>query len=152
MQEIERKFLIKEELWKPVEAGTKMQQGYLSVDSERVVRVRVAGEKAFLTVKGKVTGIVRTELEYEIPKNEAEVLLNMCLNSIVEKTRYKEKIGNLIWEIDVFEGNNKGLIMAEVELENENQEVDLPIWIKEEVSHDRRYFNSWLSRNPFSSW
>jgi len=152
MVEIERKFLIKNKNWKPSGTGTIIIQGYLSVEPERVVRIRIANDRAFLTIKGKPKGIVRTELEYEIPKNEAEVMLNMCLDFPVEKTRFIEKIGNLNWEIDVFEGVNKGLVLAEVELKDENQKVDLPEWIGEEVSHDKRYFNSWLSTNPFSNW
>jgi adenylate cyclase len=152
MVEIERKFLINTELWKPTGTGTKIKQGYLSVDPERVVRVRIAGEKAFLTIKGKPAGIVRTELEYEIPQNEAEVLLKMCLNFPIEKTRFKERLGNLTWEIDVFERENNGLVVAEVELTDENQKVDLPEWIGEEVSSDFRYYNSWLSENPFTKW
>lgn len=152
MVEIERKFLINTELWKPTGMGTKIKQGYLSVDPERVVRVRIAGEKAFLTIKGKPVGIVRTELEYEIPKNEAEVLLKICLNFPLEKTRFNECIGNVVWEIDVFEGENKGLVVAEVELTDENQNVDLPEWIGDEVSSDFRYYNSWLSGNPFTKW
>jgi adenylate cyclase len=152
MVEIERKFLIKTELWQPSAKGVEMQQGYLSVDPERVVRVRVAEEKAFLTIKGKPRGIMRAELEYEIPKNEAEVLMKMCLDFPVEKTRFKEKIGELVWEIDVFKGENEGLIMAEVELEDEHQIVELPDWIGEEVSSDSRYYNAWLSKNPYSKW
>ena len=152
MVEIERKFLINTDLWKPKGNGTKIKQGYLSVDPERVVRVRIAGEKAFLTIKGKLSGIVRTELEYKIPKNEAEVLLKMCLNFPIEKTRFKERSGNVTWEIDVFEGGNKGLIVAEVELRAENQSVDLPEWIGDEVSADIRYYNSCLSENPFTKW
>lgn len=152
MVEIERKYLINTKLWNPSEKGTKIKQGYLSVDPERVVRVRVAGKKAYITIKGKPEGIVRTELEYGIPKNEAEVLLKMCLDLPIEKTRFKESIGNMIWEIDVFEGENKGLILAEVELADENQKIDLPNWVGEEVSLDSRYYNAWLSRNPFSKW
>lgn len=152
MVEIERKFLIKNKNWKPSGTGTKIIQGYLSVEPERVVRVRIANERAFLTIKGKPAGIVRTELEYEIPKNEAEVMMKMCLDFPIEKTRFVETIGNLNWEIDVFEGINNGLVLAEVELMDENQKIDLPEWIGEEVSHDKRYFNSWLSTNPFSNW
>jgi len=152
MEEIERKFLVDTALWKPLVNGSKIKQGYLSVDPERVVRVRIADEKAFLTIKGKPKGIVRTELEYEIPKNEAEVLIKLCLDFPVEKIRYKEYIGDVVWEIDVFEGENEGLIMAEVELIDENQKVDLPQWIGDEVSFDSRYYNSWLSGNPFSKW
>jgi adenylate cyclase len=152
MVEIERKFLIKTELWQPSTKGVEIKQGYLSVDPERVVRVRGADEKAFLTIKGKSEGIVRTELEYEIPKNEAEVLMKMCLDFPIEKTRFKEKIGELVWEIDVFKGENKGLIVAEVELEDEHQNIELPDWIGEEVSSDSRYYNAWLSKNPYSKW
>jgi len=152
MTEIERKYLINSEMWKPGGTGTKIKQGYLSVDPERVVRVRIAGENAYITIKGKLVGLVRTELEYKIPKNEAEILLKMCLDFPVEKTRFKEKTGNLVWEIDVFEGENTGLVMAEVELTHENQEIELPGWIVKEVSFDSRYYNSWLSRNPFSKW
>lgn len=152
MIEIERKFLIKNENWKPLGNGINIKQGYLSVDQERVVRVRIANDKAFITIKGKSRGIVRTELEYEIPKNEAEVMLGMCLNFPVEKTRFEEEINNMIWEIDVFEGENKGLVMAEIEMDDENQKIDLPDWIGEEVSLDRRYYNSYLSMNPYSKW
>jgi len=152
MVEIERKFLIKTELWQPSVKGIEIKQGYLSVDPDRVVRVRVADEKAFLTIKGKSQGIVRPEYEYEIPKNHAEDLLKMCPDFPVEKIRYKEKKGDLVWEIDVFKGENEGLIMAEVELEDENQNIDLPGWIGEEVSSDSRYYNAWLSKNPYSKW
>jgi adenylate cyclase len=150
MVEIERKFLINTELWNPTVKGIKICQGYLSIDSEKVIRVRIADEQGFLTIKGKAKGIVRTELEYEIPKNEAEVLLKMCNEFIVEKTRYKEKFKDILWEVDIFEGKNKGLFLAEIELENENQNFDLPDWVGEEVTFDYHYYNSWLSKNPFS--
>jgi len=152
MIEIERKFLIKNENWKPLGNGINIKQGYLSIDPERVVRVRIANDKAFITIKGKPNGIVRTELEYEIPKYEAEIMMRMCLNFPVEKTRFKEEINNMIWEIDFFEGLNKGLVMAEIEMDDENQKIDLPDWIGEEVSLDRRYYNSYLSMNPYSNW
>ena len=152
MHEIERKFLIKQELWKPAGKGNVIKQGYLSITPQSVVRIRIADEKAFLTIKGERIGITRIELEYEIPKNEAEVLMKMCLGFPVEKTRFFEEYGGFIWEIDVFEGENHGLIIAEVELENVNQEIDLPVWIEKEVSFDYRYFNSWLSKNPYKTW
>ena len=152
MIEIERKFLIKKGQWKPEGQGTKIKQGYLSVDPERVVRVRIADQKAFLTIKGKAVGIVRTEMEYEIPKNDAEILIQMCLNMPVEKTRFYQVIDDITWEIDVFEGENTGLILAEVELENEFQKIEIPDWIDKEVSNDIRYYNSWLARNPYSKW
>ncbi len=152
MVEIERKFLIDTQLWKPTVKGIKISQGYLSIDSEKVIRVRIADEQGFLTIKGKAIGIVRTELEYEIPKNEAVVLLEMCNGLVVEKYRYKENFKDMIWEVDIFEGKNKGLILAEIELEHEDQVFDLPDWVGEEVTFDKRYYNSWLSQNPFSCW
>lgn len=152
MYEIERKFLVDVEKWKPVGEGKKMKQGYLSVDPERTVRVRIVREDAFLTIKGKTVGIKRIELEYKIPKNEAEKLMEMCRRGAIKKTRYIEKYGDVIWEIDVFGGENQGLVLAEVELKSEDQHVDLPDWIEKEVSADSRYFNSWLYQNPYITW
>ncbi|WP_346860245.1 CYTH domain-containing protein [uncultured Draconibacterium sp.] len=152
MLEIERKYLIDLDKWEPKNKGLKIKQGYLSVDKERVVRIRTKKDKAYLTIKGNQQGITRTELEYEVPVSDAETMLRMCLNFPIEKTRYLEKIGGLLWEIDVFEGENSGLYLAEVELEDENQTIELPDWIIKEVSYDHRYFNSWLSQNPFSKW
>jgi adenylate cyclase len=152
MYEIERKFLVNKKKWTPDKSGVRMVQGYLSTDLERTIRVRIAGEKAFLTIKGKPVGIKRIEMEYEIPVNEAEVLLRMCKDTPVKKTRYYENRGDITWEIDLFEGENSGLLLAEVELENETQKVDLPDWIEKEVSDDPRYFNSYLTQYPFSRW
>ncbi len=152
MLEIERKFLVDTQKWMPKKEGIKIVQGYLSVDKERVVRVRIKGNHAYLTIKGNQQGITRTEFEYEIPVNEAGDLLSMCIDFPISKTRYLEQIGGLTWEIDVFDDANKGLVMAEVELENENQHVALPEWIIKEVSDDYRYFNAWLSNHPFSAW
>jgi adenylate cyclase len=152
MYEIERKFLVDRNKWNPSNKGKKMKQGYLSVDTERTVRVRIADDEAFITIKGKTVGIKRTELEYKIPIKDAEILMGMCLDFPVEKTRYYEKRDDVIWEIDIFEGENRGLILAEVELEHENQHINLPNWIEKEVSEDYRYFNSWLSQHPFSKW
>ena len=152
MVEIERKFLVDTKKWQPFGSGKKIKQGYLSVDPERVVRVRISGREAFLTIKGKAEGISRTEMEYKIPLNEAEILLAMCTGFPVEKIRYVEKIENNRWEIDVFEGENRGLVMAEIELERENQEFVLPAWVECEVSEDPRYFNAFLSQNPYLLW
>ncbi len=152
MVEIERKFLVSKKQWSPSGEGVSIVQGYMSVDPERTVRVRIAGEKSFLTIKGKSVGIKRTEIEYEIPKDEGEILLGMCLSYPVEKKRFKEKHGGLTWEIDVFEGLNHGLVLAEVELSTENQEVQIPYWAEKEVSGDARYFNSYLSSEPYSRW
>lgn len=152
MIEIERKFLVSQSKWQPVGVGTKIKQGYLSADPERVVRVRLSGSMAYLTIKGPAKGIARTELEYKIPLDDAEILIKMCVGYPVIKTRYIERIGKNVWEIDVFEEENKGLVMAEVELEDENQMVDLPAWVEEEVSGDQRFFNSFLSQTPFALW
>ena len=152
MYEIERKFLVDPKKWNPAFESKKMKQGYLSVDQERTVRIRIVGDEAFLTIKGKSEGIKRIELEYKVPINEAEILMKMCLDFPVEKTRYFERRGDVVWEIDLFEGENKGLIIAEVELKHETQHVKLPDWIEKEVSEDSRYFNSQLSQNPFSKW
>jgi len=152
MLEIERKFLVDTQKWSPSSKGEKIIQGYLSIGENSVVRVRTKGEKAYLTIKGNHHGITRTEMEYEIPVEDAKVLLEMCLDHPVEKTRYKEEIAGKIWEIDVFEGKNQGLLMSEVELNTENESVEIPKWVTEEVSTDGRYFNAWLSKHPFSTW
>lgn len=152
MQEIERKFLIHYELWTPQGKGVSIRQGYLSTDPERTVRVRIAKNKSYITIKGKALGIVRTELEYKIPLNEAEVLLKMCTGLLVEKTRYKEEVGGMIWEIDVFEGENRGLVVAEIELNSETQTFEMPPWVMKEVSGDEGYYNSRLAEKPYSTW
>jgi adenylate cyclase len=152
MVEIERKYLVNTQKWKPKDDGIKIKQGYLMADNQKNVRVRMKGDKAFLTIKGQPEGIKRTELEYEIPVNEAEILLKMIDGFPVEKTRYEETIGDFIWEIDVFEGKNKGLVLAEVELESENDLPDIPEWATEEVSENEKYFNYYLSQQPFSKW
>lgn len=152
MQEIERKFLVDVKRWKHKDVGVKIEQGYLSIDPNRIVRVRIAGQKAFLTIKGKTKGISRTELEYEIPVNDAEVLMQMCLDVPIQKKRFVEMVNGQKWEIDVFEGANHGLVMAEIELKSETQKFELPDWILNEVSYDHRFFNSWLSKHPYSTW
>ncbi|WP_319509440.1 CYTH domain-containing protein [uncultured Draconibacterium sp.] len=152
MIEIERKFLVDTNKWSPKDDGNPIVQGYLSTDKERVVRVRIKGKKAWLTIKGKTNGISRIEMEYEIPLNEAEILMNLCHDFPIRKKRYVEEIDGMIWEIDVFEDKNNGLVLAEVELSDENQKVKLPNWILTEVSNDHRYFNAWLSEHPYTSW
>jgi len=152
MLEIERKFLVDKNKWSPSGKGIAIKQGYISDDPERTVRVRIAGEKSFLTIKGKSIGISRTELEYEIPLEDAELLMKMVLNETVQKTRYKEFVKGHDWEIDVFDGQNKGLVMAEIELESESQNFDIPEWVEKEVSGDKRYFNLWLSQKPYDTW
>jgi len=152
MIEIERKFLVDTEKWQPTKKGIEIKQGYISVNENSVVRVRIAGDLAFITIKGKTTGISRAEFEYEIPKTDAVHLMKLCVNPPVEKTRYHETFEEMLWEIDVFEGANTGLVLAEVELTNEFQQVILPDWVREEVSFNTHYFNSYLSANPFSKW
>ncbi len=152
MLEIEKKFLVKEDIFPRTDQADIMKQGYLSVDKERVVRVRIEGEKAWLTIKGRLQGISRPEFEYEIPVADAAQLLKLCINFTIEKIRHRIPENGILWEVDEFLGLNKGLILAEIELENEDQEVVLPGWIGQEVTHDYRYYNSWLSANPYSTW
>ncbi|MFT4177023.1 MAG: CYTH domain-containing protein [Luteolibacter sp.] len=150
--EIERKFLVKGESWQEGEPGVRFSQGYLASDPDRTVRVRLAGERAWLTIKGRSEGIRRAEFEYEIPVEEAAELLELCLPTVIDKTRYRREIGDFVWEIDVFHGENEGLVLAEVELPDEHTDFELPKWAGAEVSDDPRYFNSMLSRNPYREW
>ncbi len=152
-REIERKFLVAGTSWKKGATGKRYRQGYLSAQPERTVRVRVAGKQGLLTVKGISRGASRDEYEYPIPLADAEELLDrLCERPLIEKTRYRIPYQGLIWEIDVFEGDNRGLVVAEVELKNERQEVPLPPWIGREVTDDARYYNSNLAKHPFHRW
>ena len=151
-KEIERKFLVKRELFKPIDEGEYIAQGYLSSTPERTVRVRIKNHRGYLTIKGKNVGISRSEFEYEIPKSDAEELLELCEPSIIVKRRYIVEIEDSRWEVDVFEGDNAGLIVAEIELESEETEFFKPGWLGEEVSFDPRYYNSNLSKNPYKFW
>ena len=152
--EIERKFLVNKELWqltaKP--APDFYRQGYLYSDSSKIIRVRVADEFAWLTLKGKTIGASRPEFEYEIPKDEAIEILTLMAESSLEKYRYKIEFEGRLWEVDEFKGENQGLIIAEIELESEVAAFVLPSWVGKEVTADHRYFNSYLSSNPFSTW
>ena len=152
-KEIERKYLVKNDDWKKLAEGIYYKQGYLSTVKERTVRVRTIGEKGYLTIKGLTVGVTRSEFEYEIPAEEANQMLdNLCERPIIEKLRAKIEYKGLIWEIDEFHGENEGLVVAEVEIKDENQAIDLPEWIGEEVSGDPRYFNSNLIKNPYTKW
>ena len=152
-KEIERKYLIKDDSWSEGALGTTYRQGYLSTVKERTVRVRTIDDKGFLTIKGITIGATRREYEYEIPTEDAnEMLDELCEKPIIEKTRYKIPYAGLTWEIDEFAGVNQGLIVAEVELESEEQAIDSPSWVGEEVSGDPRYFNSNLIANPYTTW
>lgn len=150
-KEIERKFLVKDS-WQPQSAGIKIAQGYLSTVPERTVRVRIKGNRGYLTIKGKNQGISRAEFEYEIPVQDAEELLQMAEQPILVKTRYLEKQGDFTWEVDVFAGENQGLVVAEIELPAEDAEFSRPAWLGEEVSGDVRYYNANLIKFPFSLW
>lgn len=151
-KEIERKFLIDVEKWGKKGAPVEMIQAYLVILPDKIVRIRIAGEKAFLTIKGNSTGITRDEFEYPIPVDDAGELLKMCDDYRVEKTRYNQHINGKKWEIDVFHGANDGLIVAEIELNSETEDLELPDWILSEVSDDERYFNFNLAVKPFSTW
>lgn len=155
MLEIERKFLVLSEVFKK-EAfkKTRITQGFLNTHKERTVRVRIKGEKGFITVKGisNQNGTTRLEWEKEIPQNEAELLLKLCEPNLIEKTRYEVIVNNHIFEIDVFDGENKGLIVAEIELSHEHETFKKPIWLGKEVTGDIRYYNSQLSKIPYRNW
>ncbi len=151
--EIERKFIVEGDAWRGLAEGTAFRQGYLSTDAERTVRVRTAGEKGFLNIKGKARGLARLEYEYEIPLGEADELLDrLCLEPLIEKHRYKIEHAGFLWEVDEFHGVNDGLVVAEVELESEDQQVTLPSWVGREVSEDHRYKNASLVERPYSTW
>jgi adenylate cyclase len=151
-KEIERKFLVANDTWRSALPGCRYTQGYLSRDPERIVRVRQAGSSAFITIKGITRGTTRQEFEYSIPVSDAEALMKLCLRPLIEKTRYVVEYQGKHWEVDEFHGDNRGLILAEIELEREDEPVDLPPWIGEEVSHDARYFNANLVEHPFTRW
>lgn len=152
-KEIERKFLVKNQDFKKFGRGTFIKQGFLSSAKERVVRIRITGHQAFLTIKGISKGASRTEFEYEIPLEDAEFMMSdLCEKPIIEKFRYRIKAANVVWEVDEFKGLNEGLIVAEIELKSEDQVFDHPEWVGIEVTDDPRYFNSNLIRNPYSTW
>jgi adenylate cyclase len=149
--EIERKFLVKKALWQALDkpAGKYYRQGYLMNSPERVVRVRIAGDQGYLTIKGAAEGISRLEYEYEIPKSDAEEMLDRFQPEGTEKIRYCiPEASGLVWEVDEFLGANKGLIVAEIELISEDQPFSHPNWLDEEVTHDQRYANSNLALQP----
>ncbi|HHE74339.1 MAG TPA: CYTH domain-containing protein, partial [Desulfobacteraceae bacterium] len=145
--------LIKDDAWRALAEGTHYRQGYLNSTKERTVRVRTINDKGFLTIKGITTGATRAGYEYEIPHAEATALLDdLCEKPIIEKNRYKIDFAGFVWEVDEFFGENQGLIVAEVELESEDQAFEKPEWIGEEVTGDPKYFNSNLILNPFAKW
>ena len=154
MQEIERKFLVKGEFKADAFGCERIVQGYLNSEPERTVRVRIKGEKAFITVKGMNRGAARFEWEKEIPLQDAEELLTLCEPGVIDKKRYfvRNSDGVHIWEIDEFSGENAGLVVAEIELSSESEAFDRPGWLGEEVTSDPRYYNSELSKKPYGTW
>jgi adenylate cyclase len=155
MIEIERKFLVTDDSFKTVAyAQNRIKQGYLSSVPERTVRVRVKEDKGFLTIKGisNHTGMSRFEWEKEIPLEEANQLLLLCEAGVIDKTRFEVKFENHIFEIDEFYGENEGLTMVEIELESETTSFQKPNWLGKEVTNDKRYYNSYLSNNPYKNW
>ena len=150
--EIERKFLVKSSDWKNLsQSKITIIQGYLNSDPERTVRIRIIGEKGVLTIKGKNSGIRRAEFEYDIPLADANALIQLCEKPLIEKIRYYVDHDEMTWEIDEFQGDNSGLIIAEIELKNETQEVKIPHWIGKEVSDKVEYYNSSLIKNPYKN-
>ena len=153
-QEIERKFLVKGEFRDEVFQATEIKQGYLCRDKDMTVRVRIRGDKGYLTIKGKRTDFSRFEWEKEIAVDESLALLSQTTSGIIEKTRHlvKNTDGKHIWEVDVFHGDNEGLVVAEIELGEESEAFDLPEWIGDEVTDDKRYYNSQLLKKPYKNW
>lgn len=152
--EIERKFLVNERKWASMEKtnGQFVQQGYLLTDPDKTIRIRVTDGRGYLTIKGLTTGATRKEFEYEIPNEEATELLNTFSVSGLTKIRYTISHRNTVWQVDEFKADNTGLIIAEVELQNESQNFDKPDWIEEEVTQEEKYYNSNLSLHPFKHW
>jgi adenylate cyclase len=151
--EIERKFLLVGDAWRTLGEPVLLRQGYLSSNPDRTVRVRIEGGQGTMTIKGRSEGATRAEWEYPIPLLDANELLDrLCEQPIIEKTRRRIAIGQHTWEVDEFLGANQGLVVAEIELDAEDQQFDKPDWVGQEVTDDRRYFNSSLIRHPFSNW
>jgi len=153
--EIERKFLVNSEAFiKEVSSKSRIVQGFLTKDPNRVVRVRIKGDEGFITIKGisNENGTTRFEWEKRISINEAESLLKLCLPGIIDKNRYEIVVGKHVYEVDIFKGDNEGLVIAEVELENENESFEKPSWLGKEVTGDSKYYNSQLSEHPYKNW
>ena len=151
-KEIERKFLVNQKAWTKQGDALAITQGYISVDPERTVRVRIIGSEAYLTIKGKTSGITRDEFEYPIPLADAMDLLKMTIYPPLEKIRHHVNFEGKLWEVDEFLGANSGLMIAEIELLNENEALTKPTWIAEEVSGNKQYYNSSLVKYPFNEW
>ncbi|MEJ1930734.1 CYTH domain-containing protein [Nostoc sp. NIES-2111] len=151
-KEIERKFLVNGDSWRQLGEGSLYRQGYIASQGA-TVRVRIAGNQGYLTIKGPTVNFSRSEFEYPIPLADAEEMLDtLCDRPLIEKTRYKIECSGLVWEVDEFAGANQGLIIAEVELTDEAQQVEIPDWVGTEVTGDARYYNSYLVKHPFAEW
>jgi len=150
--EIERKFLVINDDYKKGINGTHYKQGYLDTNPQCTIRVRTTGNQGYLTIKGISIGAARTEYEYPIPYEDAQGLFSLCEKPLIEKYRYLVPYAGNTWEVDEFCGENKGLVIAEIELEYEDQPFELPPWVGAEVTSDPRYYNSNLIRFPFKSW
>ena len=152
--EIERKFLIHQHIWQQMipQETIHIKQAYLTNDCKCTLRVRIANEKSFITIKGKTKNISRDEFEYEIPLDDARQLFALSVSSIIEKYRHIIVIDNKKWEVDEFLGNNKGLFVAEIELTSEDESFQKPSWIGKEVTNDHRYRNSYLAKTPITEW
>jgi CYTH domain-containing protein len=152
--ETERKFTVTGNFGKDARNSTRITQGYLCADPGRTVRIRIAGDKAFLTIKGPSDEKLwsRYEFEQQIPLADGEELMKLCSSGVIDKVRHYVPVGNRMWEVDVFHGNNEGLIIAEIELKSEHETIEIPEWVGEEVTTDRRYYNAMLSKTPYSQW
>ncbi len=152
--EIERKFLVRDDGWQRDAApGVTIRQGYIGASEAASVRVRISGDQAWLNIKGATLGISRMEFEYPVPVADAEQILEaLCIRPLIEKTRHLIDYAGHRWEVDVFEGDNHGLVVAEIELDSENERFEKPPWASEEVSMDPRYYNASLAKRPFSMW
>jgi adenylate cyclase len=152
--EIERKFLIEKDLWyalkKPI--GEDITQAYLVNEPGKVIRIRVTDSNGFITIKGPTENLTRLEFEYPVPREDALEILNLFGSKRIEKTRYKIEFHGHLWEIDEFFGDNEGLVIAEIELKSQEESFDKPSWLGEEVTHDHRYYNSYLSEHPYIKW
>ena len=151
-REIERKFLVVGDGWRAGGKRSRLRQGYLCASKERSVRVRLEDGAGTVTIKGPTKGVSRAEYEYRIPARDAAALLRLCEKPLIEKARTRVRHGGLIWEIDEFAGDNRGLIVAEVELRRADQKIKLPPWIGREVTRDARYLNANLFKNPYRRW
>jgi CYTH domain-containing protein len=152
--EIERKFLVVGDFISHSTSSSRISQGYLSSNPDRTVRVRVRGDKGYLTIKGRSSsdGTSRYEWEKEIPADEAVELLKLCEAGVIDKTRYIVPVCGHMWEVDVFHGDNEGLVMAEIELSSTDEEFEMPAWAGDEVTGDVRYYNAYISSHPYKDW